>query len=179
MGFHHVALATKDTAATHAFYTEVMGFDLVKVVAAATPGDHGGWSKHFFYDTGSDGLMAFWELHDPKIGEDYSAGLSKPLGLPPWVNHLAFDAPTLADLERHRERWREHGITVAQVDHGFCISIYATDPNGIMVEFCHTTRPFGADEIARANEYLHSPNPPLDGDYPVTIYEPVAAPVIA
>ncbi|MFM2078795.1 MAG: hypothetical protein RJA49_2685, partial [Actinomycetota bacterium] len=31
MGFHHVALATHDPAATHRFYTEVMGFHLVKV----------------------------------------------------------------------------------------------------------------------------------------------------
>ena len=63
MGFHHVALATRDTAATHAFYTEVMGFRLAKVVASPTPDDTG-WSKHFFYDTGSKGMIAFWELHD-------------------------------------------------------------------------------------------------------------------
>ena len=57
MGFHHVALATRDAAATHRFYTEVMGFELVKVVAGPTPnagatqnaGD--GFSKHFFYAT--------------------------------------------------------------------------------------------------------------------------------
>jgi catechol 2,3-dioxygenase-like lactoylglutathione lyase family enzyme len=27
MSFHHVAVATRDLAATHAFYTEAMGFD--------------------------------------------------------------------------------------------------------------------------------------------------------
>ena len=36
MGFHHVAVATRNVTATHAFYTEAMGFDLVKVEAAAT-----------------------------------------------------------------------------------------------------------------------------------------------
>ena len=36
MGFHHVALATRDLAATHAFYTEAMGFELVKAVVAPT-----------------------------------------------------------------------------------------------------------------------------------------------
>ncbi|MCX6542506.1 MAG: VOC family protein, partial [Actinobacteria bacterium] len=55
MGFHHVALATRDTAATHDFYTNVMGFSLVKVVASPTPGEHGGWSKHFFYSTAGEG----------------------------------------------------------------------------------------------------------------------------
>ena len=98
MGFHHVALATKDTAATHDFYTRVMGFQLVKVVAAPTPGDKGGWSKHFFYDTGANGMIAFWELHDDDIGHDFPTDLNRSLGLPWWVNHLAFDAPTLEDL---------------------------------------------------------------------------------
>jgi catechol 2,3-dioxygenase-like lactoylglutathione lyase family enzyme len=175
MGFHHVALATKDTAATHAFYTDVMGFELKKVVAAPTPGGHGGWSKHFFYDTGSEGMIAFWELHDDKIGDGYRTDLGRSLGLPGWVNHLAFDAPTMEDLERHRERWRSHGITVAQVDHGFCVSIYATDPNGVMVEFSHTTRPFTDDEARLAHERLLDPSPELDPDYPVQLFEPHAA----
>ena len=41
-----------------------------------------------------------------------------------------------------------------------CISIYATDPNGIMVEFCHTTRPFSDEEVAQAHRYLMDPAPP-------------------
>ena len=39
--------------ATHRFYTEAMGFELVKTVVAPTP--EGGWAKHVFYDTGGDG----------------------------------------------------------------------------------------------------------------------------
>jgi catechol 2,3-dioxygenase-like lactoylglutathione lyase family enzyme len=31
MGFHHLAIATKDVKATHGFYTGAMGFELVKV----------------------------------------------------------------------------------------------------------------------------------------------------
>ena len=62
MGFHHVAFASKDTQATHRFYTESMGFELVKTVTGKTPA--GGWAKHFFYDTGGNGLIAFWEIHD-------------------------------------------------------------------------------------------------------------------
>src|SRR5215468_11723354 len=44
MGFHHVAIATRDLAATHRFYTEAMGFELAKVVAGKSP--EGGWAKH-------------------------------------------------------------------------------------------------------------------------------------
>ena len=91
MGFHHVAVATRDLAATHDFYTNVMGFELVKVVAAPTPGSKdGGWAKHVFYETGSTGMIAFWELHDSRF-ENYSTDLNKGIGLPEWVNHLAFN----------------------------------------------------------------------------------------
>ena len=173
MGYHHVALATRDTAATHAFYTDVMGFELAKVVASPTP--TGGWSKHFFYDTGNGELMAFWELHDDTIGDSYPTNLSKALGLPMWVNHLAFDAPTMDDLERHKQRWREHGITVAQVDHEFCVSIYAVDPNGIMVEFCHSTRAFDDADRAQAAERLLSANPTMDPPPEAQLFEPIPA----
>jgi len=149
MAFHHVALATRDLPATHRFYTEAMGFRLVKVVAGPTP--EGGWSKHVFYDTGGGGLMAFWELHVDGI-DDFPTDLNKSLGLPVWVNHLAFDAPTLEVLAANRRRWQEHGLTVVEIDHGFCTSIYATDPNGIMVEFCCTTRDFTPEETRWASE---------------------------
>ena len=28
-----------------------------------------------------------------------------------------------------------------EIDHGWCRSVYTVDPNGIMVEFCVTTKP--------------------------------------
>ena len=59
MGFHHIALASRDLAATHRFYTEAMGFTLIKAVAAPTDKPDG-WAKHLFYETGGNGLIAFW-----------------------------------------------------------------------------------------------------------------------
>jgi catechol 2,3-dioxygenase-like lactoylglutathione lyase family enzyme len=176
MGFHHVALATRDTAATHDFYTNVMGFTLIKVVTAPTPGEHGGWSKHFFYDTGAtgdNGMIAFWEIHDSEIGDDFPVDINATAGLPWWVNHIAFDAPTLEDLHRHRERWRSYGHTVLEVDHEFCISIYVRDPNGNMVEFCHTTRSFTDEEIARSHQLLADPNPEMNGHAKATVHKPL------
>ena len=179
MAFHHVALATRDTAATHRFYTEVMGFELVKVVVGPNPGEHGGWSKHFFFATNpsvsrDEGLMAFWELHDDQIGDDYPVNLNSSIGLPAWVNHIAFDAPTIEELYEHRDRWRRHGHSVAEVDHGFCISIYTSDPNRNMVEFCHTTRPFTDAERERATAVLLDSSPTHDEHRPkMTMWEPL------
>ena len=50
MGFHHVALATHDAAVTHRFYTDVMGFHLVKVVAAPNPPNAAGVITGFGLD---------------------------------------------------------------------------------------------------------------------------------
>lgn len=181
MGFHHVALATRDAAATHRFYTDVMGFELVKVVTGPTPGEHGGWTKHFFYSTGASlsgeqGMIAFWEIHDEQIGDEFAVNINKAAGLPWWVNHLAYDAPTPADLERHRERWRAYGHTVLEIDHDFCRSIYIRDPNGNMVEFCHTTRDFTGDERASAEATLLDASPALDEHEPIaTVHEPLTS----
>ena len=176
MGFHHVALACRDTAATHEFYTETMGFNLVKVVVAPTPGEHGGWAKHFFYETGADGgMMAFWEIHDTEIGTEFPVDINTHSGLPWWVNHIAFDAPTIDDLHRHRERWRTHGHHVLEIDHDFCISIYIRDPSGNMVEFCHTTRPFTDDELSTAVQTVHDPNPAMNGHANAVVHDPILA----
>lgn len=171
MAFNHVALATRDLAATHAFYTEVMGFRLAKVVAAPT--DSGGWARHLFYDTGNGELMAFWDLHDDTIGDSFPTDLNRSIGLPAWVNHVAFDAATLDDLAAHRRRWQEAGHTVAEVDHGFCVSIYITDPNGILVEFCCNTRALTDDDAAEAERLLAVDTPPLEEPPAVTIHRAV------
>lgn len=178
MAFHHVALATKDLEATHRFYTEAMGFTLVKVVVAPGEGP-GAWSRHVFYDTGGNGMLAFWDLHDASIGDEYRTDLAKSLGLPTWVNHMAFDAATLDELEARKTRWREHGITVVEVDHGFCTSIYATDPNKIMVEFCCTTRPFSAAELDDAEGLLRAESPQVEPAPEPRIFPPLPATVSA
>lgn len=183
MGFHHVALATRDSAATHRFYTEVMGFELVKVNVGPTPGEHGGWSKHYFYDTSGalggsadNGMIAFWEIHDDQIGTDFPVDINAAAGLPWWVNHIAFDAPTYEHLEAHRERWRAHGHMVLEVDHDFCVSIYIKDPNNNMVEFCHTVRDFTADERGQATAILADPAPQHEPHQPrITIHQPISA----
>jgi catechol 2,3-dioxygenase-like lactoylglutathione lyase family enzyme len=168
MGFHHVAIATRDLPATHRFYTQAMGFELVKVVVAPTP--DGGWAKHLFYDTGGNGLFAVWELHDEAIGTEFSTAISTGLGLPDWVNHIAFDAPDTDALGARTRRWQEHGIDVVELDHSWCRSIYAVDPNGVLVEFCCTTRAFTDEDTAEARRLLTDPAPALESPPPMTVH---------
>ena len=154
MAFHHVAVAAQDMPAIDAFYGEATGFELVKVEIAPTP--DGGWAKHFFYDTGNGEMMAFWELHDEKIGDDYKTALSTDLGLPPRVNHISFAATNRGDLDRKRKRWVDAGYGVLEIDHGWCTSIYTMDPNGTLTEFCLTTREFSDEDKRIAKNAIFS-----------------------
>ena len=172
MAFHHVALATTDLPATHRFYTEAMGFTLAKAVVAPTP--EGGWAKHVFYDTGDgSGLIAFWELHGD-AHPDFDPAMSTSHGLPTWTNHLAFWAADRTDLEARKERWLDCGHDVAEIDHGFCVSMYTTDPNGTMVEWCADTRPLDDDDRREAEDLVADPHPPFE-DPPETIFHLVEA----
>jgi catechol 2,3-dioxygenase-like lactoylglutathione lyase family enzyme len=159
MAFHHLALATNDMDATHRFYTELMGFELVKAVVAPTPSGKG-WAKHVFYDTGGNGMIAFWDLHDERVGTA-DASISSGMGLPGWVNHIAYEAQ-VDQLEAFTERWLRAGLDVVEVDHGFCRSIYTEDPNGNTVEWCADTRAFTDQDRAEAIAALEDPNPPFE-----------------
>ncbi|MBL9098876.1 MAG: VOC family protein [Alphaproteobacteria bacterium] len=144
MGYHHLALATRDMKAIDHFYREVMGFDLKKVEVGPTP--QGGWAKHFFYEIEPDRFIAFWELHGPAFEKPFETGLSKAVGLPEWVNHISFYSPTEDHLREKREMWLSGGFDVMEIDHTWCKSIYTRDPNGTMVEYCVTTGQFTAED---------------------------------
>ena len=160
MAFHHVAIATRDLDATNAFYTGAMGFILDRIVVAPSP--ERGWARHVFYDTGNGEMIAFWDLHDDPAVADFDPSISRGLGLPAWTNHLAFGADTLTDLAAQRQRWLDHGLDVAEIDHGWCTSIYTMDPNHIMVEFCCTTVPTTAADRADAQALLTADAPALE-----------------
>ena len=166
MGFHHLAIATRDLKATHEFYTGPMGFELVRVEVARSGEE--GWAKHVFYDTGDGTMFAIWDLHDESLPAEWSPAISEGLGLPPWVNHIAFDAPDLDDLAARRQCWLDHGLHVMEIDHRWCTSIYTTDPNRILVEFCTTTREFDTSDREEAARLLVESAPSL-GDPPKEI----------
>ena len=160
MSFHHVAIAARDLEATHRFYSEAMGFELVNVDVIPF-GDKGGWARHLFYDTGNGEMLAIWDLHDDEL-PDFNPAISAGLGLPTFVNHIAFRSDSLDELDVRRDRWLANGHDVVRVDHGWCVSIYANDPSGTMVEFCCTTRVFEANDLARAQQRLLEAEPEID-----------------
>ncbi len=164
MGYHHMAMACTDIAAVHAFYEGVMGFELVKVEIG--PVQAGGWAKHFFYRMEDDSkFIAFWEMHDVPGGDTVETNLSRAAGVPDQINHIAFDAADMDDLQRRKQQWLDAGLQVMEIDHNWCHSIYTKDPNDNLVEFCVTTGSFSAVDRERAlaaltsNELEHSKPP--------------------
>jgi catechol 2,3-dioxygenase-like lactoylglutathione lyase family enzyme len=142
-GVHHVAYACRDLEATHHFYEDLMGFKLVHTEVETF--DDGGFFRHTFYDLGDGTCIAFFDVHNVGEKEGWSTAISKGVGLPVWVNHIAFKADE-ARQQTVRARMDAEGIEpLMEVDHGWCHSLYYLDPNGIMVEFCRDTPGFEPD----------------------------------
>ncbi len=165
MGVSHIALAVKDIEATHRFYTEAMGFDLVKVEVVP---QKGGFARHAFYSTGSsvDQLIAFWDLSNVPGSEEIRTDICRDLGLDAMTNHIAFQAEDLEDVDRRKQRWLDFGRDVLEIDHGWIHSIYTEDPDGITVEFAVLTQPFTEADAREALELLRAEKPEISGSKP-------------
>jgi catechol 2,3-dioxygenase-like lactoylglutathione lyase family enzyme len=166
MGVSHIAIAVKDIQATHRFYTEAMGFELVKTEIVPK---EDGFARHVFYSTGSDTdqLMAFWDLSNDPGASDFSTDICRDLGLAPLTNHLAFSAEDLDELAARKQRWLDLGLTVLEIDHGWIASIYTEDPDGIAVEFATLTEPFTPAGAAEALDLLNADDPPRSQRDPI------------
>jgi catechol-2,3-dioxygenase len=118
---NHAVLYVRDARRTQAFYSDVLGFTTVSDDA--------------------DGRFAFLRApassnhHDIaffSIGEQAlpSAAGSQTVGL----YHVAWEVPTLSDLEAIRDRLAAAGALVGASDHGASKSLYAHDPDGLEFE---------------------------------------------
>ena len=146
---NHAAYPTWDTAATHRFYTEVMGCKFVAAVRAdnvPSTGDNTTF-LHTFFAMESGECLAFFEIdHLPAAHDD---------GLPKWIRHIAFNVGGLDDLDRWQRHLDDHGVEyIGPTDHdGVWLSIYFFDPNGIRLELTFQARALGeADATAAAVE---------------------------
>lgn len=151
-GFHHVALACKDVEETVRFYDDLLGFPLVHT---ELQGERDHFMRHIFFDLGDGSSLAFFDLHDVGEPADMKTDISTGMGLPIWVNHLAFRADD-ARIAEVKETMEGAGIQpVMDVDHGWCQSVYYADPNGILIEFCKDTPGFEPDRD-EARRLIHA-----------------------
>lgn len=167
-GLNHIALVCEDMQRTVDFYTNILGFELVKTIDLP-----GGLGQHFFFDMGGRQCIAFFWFAE---AEKRVPGISNPRQLvdpaefhqdpTAWIsshgsmNHFAFDvAPD--KIDGYRQNLIEAGITVSDMMHHdnspgqaaepaddgvWVSSVYFLDPDGIMLEFAAWQRPFSAQK---------------------------------
>ena len=147
---NHVAYLTEDMAATHRFYTEVLGFPLVAAVRNDydPESDSQRPSLHTFFAMSSGEVIAFFEIDGVKR--------PAPGNVPTWARHFAMNVDSRESLVAWRQRLVEHGVGVTEiVDHdGTWQSVYFMDPNKVLLEFTYQTRPLTPEDAARAQEIL-------------------------
>ena len=129
---HHHAFVTADQEATRQFYEDIVGLPLV---ATWTEVEHlmGGEQQEFchtMYELGDGGCLAFFQFADSQFSEQFAP--APPFSL---FRHFAM-LVTSEQQEAIRSRAEDAGLEVTMVaDHGYCRSLYLTDPNGLVLEF--------------------------------------------
>jgi catechol 2,3-dioxygenase-like lactoylglutathione lyase family enzyme len=150
-GVHHLALNTDDMKMTVDFYTDVLGMRLVHAMKVPPglgtgPGNRGNPPfeevRHYFFDMGRDGLLAFFEM--PKGAKQ--RGDRNALGA---MQHVSF---AVSPASQKRICARLEAAKVAydgplEILPGI-FSIYVFDPNDIRLEFsCQPGNGEGEPEI--------------------------------
>jgi len=137
-GVHHLALNTDDMKMTVDFYVGVLGMRLIHAMKVPPgigvgPGNRGNPPfeeiRHYFFDMGRDGLLAFFEI--PKGAKP--RGDRNALGA---MQHVSF-AVSPKTQARIRERLEANKVPYdgpMEVLPGV-FSIYLYDPNDIRLEF--------------------------------------------
>lgn len=142
-GIHHIAFGTRCTRATYEFYHQKLGMSLIHCENHRIKK---GYFRHFFFDMGAGQHLGFFELNEVGEKENYRTDPSSGLGMPVWVNHVAFRMASQQSYEQLKQRLQEKGVTIlGETDHDFCQSMYLLDPNMLMIEFSYDTdtRQFG------------------------------------
>jgi glyoxylase I family protein len=147
---HHVAYRCKDAKETVAFYSRVMGMDLIgaiaedKVPSTKAPDPY----MHIFLDAGAGNILAFFELPN-------SPPMSRDPNTPDWVQHIAFQVSDVDALTAAKARAEADGLEViGPTDHTIFKSIYFRDPNGHRLEVAAWTAT--PEQLSRMKEVAHA-----------------------
>jgi catechol 2,3-dioxygenase-like lactoylglutathione lyase family enzyme len=164
-GINHLALVCSDMEQTVDFYTNVLGFPLVKTVDLPA-----GLGQHFFFGIGGTSTLAFfWFPNAPEgvPGISHPArkpGPEGPLSAVASMNHVAFDVPP-DEIEGLRDRLIAAGVQCSPiVNHDdsewgasrdvhpgvFVRSVYFRDPDDISLELAAWTKVFDESDVRHA-----------------------------
>ncbi len=126
---HHHAYVVADQEATRRFYEDLLGFPLVATwcEVESVRGKERTYC-HTFFELDDGSAMAFFQFADPEDQAEMYLNSAASL------NHVAL-ASTTAKQDEIRAAMDAEGIAHRTVDHGYCVSLYLIDPDGLTVEF--------------------------------------------
>ncbi len=129
---HHNAYVTADMEATRRFYEDLIGMPLVATFCESDElfGKMRAYC-HCFFGLEDGSALAFFQFAN---GEDQA--LFGPKMPPSPFHHIALNvdhkAQTLVEERLKKAGYKEPDYYV--LEHGYCRSIYVTDPNGMILE---------------------------------------------
>lgn len=131
-GLHHTAFVTDDQEKTRHFYEDIIGLPLIATWCESD--ELFGKMRtycHTFYGLGEQGALAFFQFADPEDQKQFGPEIPKSP-----FKHIALDTEQKTQDEiRERLEKNGYGDNYYVLDHGYCVSLYIEDPNGMLLEF--------------------------------------------
>jgi glyoxylase I family protein len=128
---HHHAVRTDDMEATRRFYEDLLGMPMVAALKGSVDPTTGRATPflHCFFELGDGSSLAFFQF----LPEIYGPAINLPRsGID---HHIALSVPDFDDIADLKAKFDEHGYANCGINHGFCYSLYARDPHGMLIEF--------------------------------------------
>ena len=121
---HHHAYVVADQERTRQFYEDIVGLPLVETwCEEADESDY----CHTFFELADGSSLAFFQFADP---EAQATNTAKPSSV---YDHVALAATT--DVQHGiAARAEAAGLFNVTIDHGYCVSLYVPDPDGLLIE---------------------------------------------
>jgi glyoxylase I family protein len=152
---HHTAYVTRDQEKTRRFYEEVIGLPLLATWCESD--ELFGKVRtyvHTFYGLGDGGALAFFQFADPEDQKEFGPNMpASPF------HHIALkvDAETQAGIQARITKAGIEPPATYVLEHGYCRSLYVSDPNGLILEFTldhPSVQKIGTDRLASAHQDL-------------------------
>ncbi len=129
---HHNAYVTADMEATRHFYEDLIGMPLVATWCEAD--ELFGKERvycHCFFGLEDDSALAFFQFAHPDDQKEFGPKMpASPF------HHIALhcDARTQQQIQARLEAAGYKAPNLYLLEHGYCTSLYAADPNGLILE---------------------------------------------
>lgn len=141
-GMHHITAIGSDINQTHAFFSDLLGMQRVKMTSNFDDPDSAHW--YWGVDNGRPGTLITYFERDPNRERRVRMGAGQ-------THHYALSVPDEETQLMYREKLLEAGYRVSPVmDRIYFKSIYTNDPDGHIVELATAGPGFTFDETPDA-----------------------------